>query len=175
MDAATVLFLAIGSLGLLLLALSLAGVELFHLDSLVPMEAVAAGLGVFGFASAGANAAFAGGGMPALLGAGVIGVAASVPAGWLSLRLTRALQQMRTDATPRRSDLPGSVGGVVTPIPAQGYGEVRVTLGGQPVKLNARARRAIPLGAQVFVIEATSETSVFVEPVPGDPSTTPRP
>lgn len=171
MDAATVLFLVLGGLGVLLLALSLVGVELFHLDSLVPVEAVAAGLGMFGFVAAGASVALADGGAPAVLGAGAIGAAAAVPAGWLALRLSRAVQRMRTDATPRRADLPGSIGVVVTPIPAQGYGEIRVTLGGQPVKLNARAAGPLPLGAQVFVIEAPSETSVFVEPVPGDPAT----
>jgi len=55
---------------------------------------------------------------------------------------------------------------VVTPIPAQGYGEVRISLGGQPVKLNARAEEPIALGAKVFVIEAPSDTSVVVEQTP---------
>jgi hypothetical protein len=44
-----------------------------------------------------------------------------------------------------------------------------VTLGGQPVKLNATAQRPIPLGTQVFVITAPSETSVVVERVPSTP------
>ena len=70
---------------------------------------------------------------------------------------------MRTDATPTRDDLVGALGVVVTPIPASGYGEVRVRLGGQPVKLNARADQPVPLGAQVFVVEAPSDTSVIVE------------
>jgi hypothetical protein len=52
---------------------------------------------------------------------------------------------------------------VVTPIPNAGYGEVRVRVGGQPVKLNARAERPIALGAQIFVVEALTETSVLVE------------
>jgi hypothetical protein len=53
---------------------------------------------------------------------------------------------------------------VVTAIPAQGYGEIRITLGGQPVKLNARAPQPVALGARVFVVEAPSDTSVIVEP-----------
>jgi len=52
---------------------------------------------------------------------------------------------------------------IVTPIPAQGYGEVRISIGGQPVKLNARSDQAVSLGARVFVIEAPSDTSVVVE------------
>ena len=39
-------------------------------------------------------------------------------------------------------------------------------IGGQPVKLNARADRPVPLGAQVFVVEAPSDTSVIVEEIP---------
>ena len=70
---------------------------------------------------------------------------------------------MRTDATPTRTDLVGRLGVVVTPIPAEGYGEVRITIGGQPVKLYAKADHPVPLGARVFVVEAPSDTSVVVE------------
>jgi hypothetical protein len=34
------------------------------------------------------------------------------------------------------------------------------------VKLNARAATPIPIGAQVFVVEAPSDTSVIVEETP---------
>ena len=77
--------------------------------------------------------------------------------------LARAAGRMRTDATPTRSDLVGRLGVIVTPIPVQGYGEVRISIGGQPVKLNARADRPVALGAKVFVIEAPTDTSVVVE------------
>jgi membrane-bound ClpP family serine protease len=70
---------------------------------------------------------------------------------------------MRTDATPTRSDLVGRLGVVVTSIPAAGYGEVRITIGGQPVKLNARSDKPVAMGARVFVIEAPTDTSVVVE------------
>jgi membrane protein implicated in regulation of membrane protease activity len=162
MTAATLLFLVIGGVGVLLLALGLLGVELFGLDGLVPIETVAAAMATFGFAAGIASSAL-GTGAAATLGAAGIGMAAAVPAGWVGWRLGRAAQRMPTDATPTRDDLPGALGVVVTPIPAQGYGEVRVVLGGQPVKLNATADRPIPLGTQVFVITAPSETSVIVE------------
>jgi membrane-bound ClpP family serine protease len=97
------------------------------------------------------------------LAAAAVGVVAAVPTGYLAWRLSRAARSMRTDATPTRADLIGTLGVVVTAIPGQGYGEVRVRLGGVPVKLNARAERPIPMGAQVFVIEAPSDTSVVVE------------
>lgn len=170
MGGATVVFLVIGGSGVLLLALSLLGVELFDLDGFLPLEVVAAGLGAFGFAAAISSATLDRHPAPALLLAGGIGVAAALPAGWLALRLTRAARNMPTDATPTRDDLPGSLGVVVTRIPDNGFGEVRVTLGGAPVKLNATADAAIPAGAEVFVISARSETSVFVEPVPSGPA-----
>lgn len=168
MGVATVLFLVIGGLGVLLLALSLLGLELFE-DGPVPLEMVAAGMATFGFAAAIASTALDIRGGLALLGVAGIGVLAAIPAGWLALRLSRAAQRMPTDATPSRDDLLGQLGVVVTPIPEQGYGEVRIMLGGQPVKLNATADRALPLGSQVFVITAPSETSVLVEPVPDRP------
>jgi len=54
----------------------------------------------------------------------------------------------------------------VTPIPAGGLGEVRVRFAGQQVKFSARADAPLPLGARVFVVAATSDTSVVVEPHP---------
>jgi membrane-bound ClpP family serine protease len=165
-SAATVLFLVIGGLGILVLALGLLGVEIFDFDGFVPLEAIAGGMAMFGFAAAIASSAMDARTAPALLASVGIGVAAAIPAGWLAVLLGRAAERMHTDATPVRDDLIGALGVVVTPIPGHGYGEVRVTLGGQPVKLNAIAERPIPLGAQVFVINAPSDTSVFVEQVP---------
>jgi membrane-bound ClpP family serine protease len=166
LGAATVLFLVIGGLGILILVLSLLGVEIFDIDGFVPLEAIAGALAMFGFAAAIASAALDARSAPALLASAGIGVAAAIPAGWLALWLGRAAARMHTDATPARDDLVGTLGVVVTPIPEQGFGEVRVTLGGQPVKLNASAGQPIPLGTQVFVISAPSETSVFVEQIP---------
>jgi membrane-bound ClpP family serine protease len=166
MAAASVVFLVLGGLGVALLVLSLLGAELFDLDTLVPVEALAAGLAAFGFGAAIAAAALDARSPAPLLAAAGIGLLAAIPAGVLALRLVRAAQRMQTDATPNRDDLTGALGVVVTPIPVNGYGEVRVSLGGQPVKLNATASDPIPLGAQVFVITAPSETSVVVERVP---------
>jgi len=175
MDRATWVFLIIGGAGVVTLAVALLGAELFHfghpdIDGLVSTEAVAAFVGAFGFAAAIASELL-GGGVATATGAGLagaagIGVLAALPAAYLTIRLSRAARRMATDATPTRADLVGTIGVVVTPIPVTGYGEVRVRLGGQPVKLNARAAEAIPAGAQIFVIEAPTDTSVVVEPTP---------
>lgn len=172
MDTATVVFLIIGGLAGLLLILSLLGVEILDLDGFVPLEAVAAMMGMFGFAAAIASTLIGGDPLLAIAGATAVGAAAAVPTGLLTLRFVRAARQMQTDATPTRDDLLGTMGVVITPIPARGYGEVRVNLSGQPVKLNATADTTIPLGAQIFVITAPSETSVVVEQIP---STTENP
>lgn len=166
MDTATVLFLIIGGVGIVLLILGLLGVEMFDIDGFVPLEVVAAMLGAFGFAAAIASSLIGAGTGTALVGSVAIGAGVSVPSGWLTTRLVRAARRMDTDATPTRDDLLGTMGVVVTPVPAQGYGEVRVTLGGQPVKVNATSDRALPLGAEVFVIATNSETSVVVEQIP---------
>ncbi|SCG60397.1 hypothetical protein [Micromonospora coxensis] len=164
----TFIFLIIGGAGVAVLALSLLGTELFHfghadVDGPVSVEAVAGFLGAFGFGAAIVNELLGGrtAGTVAVAAAG--GALAAVPTAWLAARLSRAARNMRTDPTPTRDDLVGAIGLVVTPVPAAGYGEVRVRVAGQPVKLNARADHPIPVGAQIFVVQALSETSVHVE------------
>jgi membrane protein implicated in regulation of membrane protease activity len=164
----TLLFLLIGGLGVMMLAVSLFLGDVLHTghpdaDGPFSLPAVAGFIGAFGFGGAIA-AEVVGGGTALATAAGLgFGALAAFPTAWFAMRLARAASRMRTDATPTRSDLVGRLGVVVTPIPTQGYGEVRVLLGGQPVKLNARADQPVPLGARVFVVEATSDTSVVVE------------
>ncbi|MEO3746294.1 hypothetical protein [Plantactinospora sp. B5E13] len=167
MAAGTLIFLIIGGAGVAVLALALLGTELAHIgnpdiDGPISLEAVAAFAGVLGFGGAIANELLGGGGVGQIVAAGTLGTLAAVPAGWLASRISRAARNMRTDATPTRNDLVGALGVVVTPIPTAGYGEVRVRIAGQPVKLNAKSERPIATGAQIFVVEALSETSVLV-------------
>ncbi|MGC2999957.1 hypothetical protein ACPF8X_16705 [Streptomyces sp. G35A] len=98
-------------------------------------------------------------------GATAAGVVAGVAAGWLTWRFTRALMGDQADAAPRGDDLVGSSGSVVTPIPAEGYGEVLVYLAGQPLKLAAKSAVPVARGAEVWVESALSATSVAVRPV----------
>lgn len=167
MDTITIVFLVISGVGALLLLLGLVGMDFFEIDGFVPLEVVAAVLGVFGLAAAATSSLVSLQGAAIVFVSATVGAFAAVPAGALAFRIARAAANMPTDATPARNDLAGLTGVVVTPIPASGFGEVRVSLGGQPVKLNATAHTPVPLGTHVFVITATSETSVVVEPVPG--------
>jgi membrane protein implicated in regulation of membrane protease activity len=173
-SAITLAFLVIGGTGVLALAATLVFGEFLgighlghvgHPDATGPwsLEVIAGFLGAFGFAGAITNEVLSGRTTVSAVAAATVGLAAAVPTAYLAWRFSRAARNMRTDATPTRADLVGTLGVVVTPIPVQGYGEVRVRLRGEPVKLNARADRPIPMGAHVFVIEATSDTSVVVE------------
>ncbi|MET8256046.1 hypothetical protein [Micromonospora sp. NPDC005205] len=164
----TLIFLIIGGAGIGVLALALLGTELLHfghadVDGPISVETVAGFAGAFGFGAAIVNELLGARTPGMVVGAVAGGVLAAVPIGWLASRLSRAARNMRTDPTPTRDDLVGALGLVVTPVPANGYGEVRVRLAGQPVKLSARADQPIPIGAQIFVVQALSETSVHVE------------
>lgn len=133
-------------------------------DGPFSLPAVAGFIGALGFGGAVGAALTGGSALAAVVVGAFTGLAAAVPTAWLAVRLARAASRMRTDATPTRSDLVGRLGVVVTAIPSQGYGEVRITIGGQPVKLNAKSDHPVALGAHVFVVEAPSDTSVVVEP-----------
>jgi membrane protein implicated in regulation of membrane protease activity len=167
MNGPTVAFLLVGAIGIALLAVSLFLGDVLHFghpdaDGPFSVPSVAGFVGAFGFGGA-AAAALTGGGTLSLVLALVCGVVVAVPSAMGTIALARAASRMRTDATPTRADLIGCLGTVVTPIPAAGYGEVRITIGGQPVKLNAKSDQPVPLGARVFVVEAPSDTSVVVE------------
>lgn len=167
MNAATVTFLLIGGLGVALLAVSLLLGDVLHVghpdaDGPFSVPSIAGFVGAFGFGGAIA-ATLTGGGLMSLVIALVTGLVVAVPAAMGTMALARMASRMRTDATPTRTDLVGHLGVVVTPIPVPGYGEVRITIGGQPVKLNAKSDQPVALGARVFVVEAPSDTSVVVE------------
>ena len=161
-------FLVIGGIGVVILALSVLIGDLFHFghpDAAGPFSvpAVAGFIGAFGFAGAAVAAATGSDGLLVPVAAGAV---AAVPTAWLATRLARFAMNMRTDATPTQSDMVGTTGVVVTPIIGNGYGEVRISLGGQPLKVSARADKPLALGTRVFVVEATSPTSVIVEETP---------
>jgi membrane protein implicated in regulation of membrane protease activity len=172
MATGTLVFLLIGGLGVVILALGLIGGQLAGIfsadvDGPVSTEAVAGFLGVFGFGAA-VVSAWTGAQTPGALALSAgAGLAAAVPAALLTARLSRAARDMATDGTPQRADLVGTTGVVVTPIPAGGYGEVRVHLGGHRLKLNARADGPVAAGSHVLVVEAPSDTSVVVVEAPG--------
>jgi membrane protein implicated in regulation of membrane protease activity len=103
--------------------------------------------------------------MALFLGLGIGGIVLLTVAAVLTWRFSRVLMRDQTTATPHRDDLLGTSGTVVTPIPASGYGEVLLRLGGQPVKFAAKSPEPVAYGAEVWVDETLSSTSVSVRPV----------
>lgn len=93
------------------------------------------------------------------------GAVAGVVAAWLTWKFSKALMRDQTTATPRGDDLVGTSGSVVTPIPADGYGEVLLRLAGQTVKFSAKSAVPVERGAEIWVEATLSTTSVTVRPV----------
>lgn len=166
-------FLAIGIVGLALLSLSLLVGDLFDgiLDGLGDAlssdwfsSAVIGGfVSAFGFGGALAQSA----GAPVLV-ALPVGVVAGGIFGWFASWLTRLLRGSGSDDTPSTEDTLGRDASVVTEIPADGFGIVRVQLGGHVLRLNARADRPLPAGTAVHVTGVLSPTAVAVAPVWND-------
>ncbi len=194
MSGIVVTFLALGGFALLLLVLSLIGgshlghlhlghlhlghIHIGHLHlghaqaggghggTELSLPVISGFLGAFGFAGAiAATLAGGHGGLAVALGV-VVGLLAAVPTAYLAGRLVYAAMNMPTDGTLSSADLVGAEGVVLTPVPENGYGEVRLAIAGQQIKFNARADRPLARGTRIFVIEVPSPTSVLVEPTP---------
>lgn len=165
------IFALLGVLGLVVLALSLLFDGIFEtvtdaigFDSggLLSLPVIATFVSIMGFTGMlvmGATDAGTG-------AATLVGIAAGLAGGGVAARVTKALVNAPTDATPSSDHLPGLVGTVVTPIPIGGLGEVIVRVAGQPVKFSARSDEAVAAGASVVVITALSSTSVQVRQMP---------
>ncbi|MGA5008623.1 hypothetical protein [Streptomyces koyangensis] len=161
------LFLGLGIAGIVLLVLSLIfdgvleGLFGDFLDGLLSLPAIAGFVSMLGFG----GAIVLGTTGLGVAGATVVGVLAGLATGWVVLKLSKALMRDQTDATPRSADLVGTAGSVVTAIPASGYGEVLVYLGGQPLKLSAKSTAPLARGTEIWVEASLSSTSVSVRPV----------
>jgi hypothetical protein len=177
-DATAVAFLAIGVLGLIILVLSLVVGEIGELglgdadaDGPFSVPAIAALLGGIGFGGAAAGALLPDG-LPdavAVLLALAAGLAVAVPLAWGAVRLTRALRDMPTQETLTRQHLLGAQGVVISPVPSQGLGEVRLALAGQHLKFAARSAQPLTTGTPVYVVDTVSETCVEVVSTAPDP------
>ncbi|MFH9476474.1 NfeD family protein [Streptomyces anulatus] len=164
-------FLGLGIAGIVLLALSLLfggileglfdGVLDGLFDGLLSLPVIAGFISMLGFGGAIVLGSTGAGTFLAT----VVGVAAGLVAALLTWKLSKALMRDQTTATPRGSDLIGTSGSVVTAIPAEGYGEVLLRLGGQPVKYAAKSATPVARGTEIWVEEALSTTSVAVRPV----------
>ncbi|MDP9950519.1 MULTISPECIES: hypothetical protein [Streptomyces] len=164
-------FLGLGIAGIVLLALSLifdgvleglfGGVLDGLFDGLLSLPVIAGFVSMLGFGGAVVLGTTGAGTVVAT----AVGVAAGLVAAWLTWKLSQALMRDQTYTTPRGSDLVGTSGSVVTAIPAEGYGEVMLRLGGQPVKYAAKSAVPVARGTEIWVEEALSTTSVAVRPV----------
>jgi membrane protein implicated in regulation of membrane protease activity len=164
------IFLALGIAGTVILAVSLFFDGLLEgvldvggaaLDGLLSLPVIAGFVSMLGFSGALVLGATG-------LGTGVasgVGVCAGALAAGGTWRLSRSLMRDGSGTAPRGEDLLGATGSVVTPIPADGYGEVLLSPAGQPVKYSARSVAAVERGAEVWVDAALSPTSVSVRPV----------
>lgn len=95
-----------------------------------------------------------------VVGVGV-GILSALGIAWL----TRALKRSETSNGVPAGELVGQAGTVISPIPADGYGVVRITSGGHLLTLNAKASRPIEQGARVWVSEVLSASGVHVTPI----------
>jgi len=159
-------FLAIGVLGVVLLLISLVVGEHLHgiFDALgggdwFTGSSLAAFLGALGFGGAIVQQ-LTNSVLLAVIGGLVLGLAfgALIAYGMHKLRL------MDTGGAVTTKELLNAPGVVLSAIPAEGFGEIRVTRQGQMMKLNARSALPLGTGTQVTVIDVLSATAVVVEP-----------
>ncbi|MFG2598381.1 hypothetical protein [Streptomyces sp. NPDC048462] len=165
------LFLGLGIAGVVLLALSLifdgileglfGGVLDGLFDGLLSLPVIAGFVSMLGFGGA---IVLGTTGVGTFVAAGA-GVLAGLVAAWLTWKFSQALMADQTNATPRDEDLVGSPGSVVTAIPADGYGEVLLRLGGHVIKLSAKSPVPVERGTEIWVEATLSTTSVSVRPV----------
>ncbi|MEU4205927.1 hypothetical protein AB0B79_34995 [Streptomyces sp. NPDC039022] len=157
------IFLGLGIVGIVVLALSFVFGNILEglLDGWLSLPVVAGFVSMLGFTSAivlGTSDAGAG-------AASAMGTVTGAAAGWLTWKLSCALMRDQTAVTPRRDDLIGAAGSVITAIPAEGYGEVLVRVAGQPVKLAAKSTKPVMRGTEIWVEANLSSTAVAVRPV----------
>ena len=128
---------------------------------------------VGGFVSAlgfgGAIAVSAGAPGPIALAVGlVVGTAFA----WMAAKLTRLVRGAGTDEAPAAADVVGHQGVVLSAIPDDGFGTIRVYVGGHTLRYNASADLGLEAGSQVHVTSVLSPTAVTVAPMwselPGD-------
>lgn len=92
----------------------------------------------------------------------VVGLVVGVGLAWAAGRLTRALRSQSSEVRHSTASLVGAEGTVITEIPADGYGQVRLSADGHRPVLNARSVIQLPPGTRVRVVGVLSPTAVEV-------------
>lgn len=161
-------FLVIGGIGIALLLMALLAGEVLdgflEIDSIAALDSdvfstagIAGLLGGFGFGGA------IGLGMTGLMVVGiVVGLLVGVVLAWGAGKLTGLLRRQESEPVPTTGSLVGLAASVVTAIPEDGYGQIRLSSQGHTHTLNARSTQAVPSGQQVWIAQVLSATSVSV-------------
>jgi len=161
-----VVFFVIGGIGIAMLLVSLLVGDHLHgvFDALGGGDwftgaSLSGFLGAFGFG--GAIILSLTDSLPAAaLGGLVLGLLLGAGVGYGVLQL-RATQE---GGAPQSASLVDRVGTVISDIPLDGYGEIRIMQGGHMMKVNARSAVALKSGTQVTVTDVLSATAVRVIP-----------
>jgi membrane protein implicated in regulation of membrane protease activity len=177
-DAVTA-FIVIGAVGLAIVIITLLLGEIF--DGIFGAFDVDVGGGIFSAPVIGSFLAAFGFGAALIMFAGGVGATAGALGGLVSglvvggfaLAIMRSLMNMPTDATVTTRGLEGVRGTVITPIPAQGYGEVTIRHHGEQRKYNAQAMEDLPIGTPVQVTGVLSASAVTVVRADGPASPPP--
>ncbi len=121
------------------------------------LTGIAAGVAMFGFTAG----ILEGIGIPlavALVVGGVAGLGVLVGVTWLIYKLRNSSDSPDSSI----NSLIGSTGTVITPIPADGLGEIDVRFGGERHRFNAISEDEIPATGQVSIVGIVSPTCVRV-------------
>ena len=157
------IFLILGVVGIAVLLVSLILGDLLdsalHFDGLdsevFSTSVIAAFIGAFGFGGVAVQEF-----TDSLWLASLIGMVAGFLAGWGAVVLTRWLKRAETGQALRSDHLIGAEARVITDIPEDGFGEIRIGTH----KCAAKAELPIPAGTLVWVSGVLSPTAVEVRP-----------
>lgn len=161
-------FLIIGGIGLVILVVALLLGD--FLDLSVPFDGmldndvfsiatISAFIGAFGFGGAIAQQIFG-----TLWLAVPVAVVMGVLFSWFTIWLTRTLKNSATGTSVNTRSLVGREARVVTAVPADGYGQVSLSVNGHRTMYSARAAAAVEAGTSVWISNVLSATAVEVQP-----------
>ena len=164
------LFLIIGAVGLTLVVVALligdvldGALHLDVLDSdLFSISSLAAFVGAFGFGGALGLAV-----IDHVAFAVVVGLVVGALAAWLAIKLTRVLKADDSAVSFRSDSMIGHAGRVITAIPADGYGEITLSVAGHVRKFSAKSALPVEAGTEVWVSGILSPTAVEVTQTSG--------
>lgn len=160
-------FLTIGGIGVFLLLAALILGD--HMDG--AFDALGGGDWFTGASLAGFLGGLGFGGAIVLDLTGSVGLASALGSafglglGALAAWAVIKLRHIGDESAPSQRSIIGLSATVITDIPADGYGEIRVINAGHLTKLAARCAYPVPAGTEVWISESLSATAVRVESI----------